>query len=289
MKISLIQVPYHLGQKDVGVARGPAHYIQSGVQRNLQDRDFEINVKTVQRSVAFEDELSAIVNVNSQLAACVKDAVADGDFPLVLAGDCNSCLGTLAGFDNARLGVIWFDAHGDFNTPETSISGFFDGMSLAITVGHCYKKLWAQIGKSSPIPEFLVLLAGVRDLDPKERERLELSKVHTVTTDELKQTELLKNLRLKLEQLQSQVNEIYLHIDIDVLDPEEAPGAGYRCPNGISSTLVEQAISMITKCFQIKAVALTNYRPEYDEKNKTVQVISHLLGVICTSLSLGSA
>lgn len=88
MKISLIQVPYHLGQKDIGVARGPDHYIQSGVQRNLQDRGFEINLKTVQRSISFENELSAIVNVNSQLAARVKDVVADGDFPIVLAGDC---------------------------------------------------------------------------------------------------------------------------------------------------------------------------------------------------------
>lgn len=162
-------------------------------------------------------------------------------------------------------------------------------MSLAITVGHCYKDLWVKIGKSSPIPESSVLLVGVRDLDPKERERLELSDVHTVTTDELKQIGPLKNLRLKLEQLQTQVNEIYLHIDVDVLDPKEAPGAGYRCPNGISSTLVEQAIGMIAECFQIKAVALTNYRPEYDEKNKTVQVSSQLLEVICTSLSLGSA
>jgi len=285
MKISLIQVPYHLGQKDVGVAMGPARYLQAGVDLNLQDRGFELTVETVQRNDPFKDELSAIVSVNSHLAECVKDAIADGSFPLVLAGDCNSCLGTLAGLDNSQIGIIWFDAHGDFNTPETSPSGFFDGMSVAIAVGHCYKDLWTHIGKNNPIPESYTLLVGVRDLDTEERERLALSEVNVVTTDELKQAGLKREFASKLAQLQSQVREIYLHLDIDVLDPQEAPGAGFRCPDGLYSNEVEQAVCMIAERFQIRAAALTNYRPDRDEDDRTIEVGLRLLNTIITHRS----
>ncbi|MFQ6052329.1 MAG: arginase family protein [Candidatus Hydrothermarchaeota archaeon] len=285
MKISLIQVPYHLGQGCVGVGMGPVRYMQAGANRNLLDRGFELKVETIQCNDRFEDELSAIVDIDTRLARCVKGAITSGYFPLVLGGNCNTCLGTLAGLDSYQIGIIWFDAHGDFNTPETSPSGFFDGMSLAIATGQCYRELWTLIENSSPIPESCTLLIGVRDLDPKEREHLEHSEIHVVAADELKKAGLMASLLPRLTELQSQVHEVYLHIDIDVLDPQEAPGVDFRCPNGLSSNEVEQVVQMITERFRIKAAALTAYDPDYDKDDKTLQIGLRLLNVIADEVA----
>ena len=85
-----------------------------------------------------------------RLAPVVRRAIEAGQFPLVLAGGCDASKGILSGFDHGHCGVVWFDAHGDFNTPETTSSGYFDGMSLAVITGHCYQSYWAQIGNSTP-------------------------------------------------------------------------------------------------------------------------------------------
>src|SRR5882672_6017626 len=123
-------------------------------------------------------EVDAIVAVNNALAVAVRRS--SDSFPIVVSGDCNSCLGTLSGLGSSDIGIIWFDAHGDMNTPETSPSGFFDGMSISIALGDCYPGVWSQLGNTSSIPAANVLLVATRDLDPLERPRIESSAVRMV-------------------------------------------------------------------------------------------------------------
>jgi arginase len=287
MKISLIQVPYHLGQEQVDMGQGPTGYIQAGADRNLIDQGFEVKVETVKRNVPEKDDmLKQIANINSNLAKSVKNAIGKGYFPLVLGGNCNNILGILSGISSpSKIGIIYFDAHGDYNTPEISISGFFDGMPLAIATGQCYPDLLTQIGNMSPIPESHTMQIGARDLDPKERELLENSEVQVVTTEELKEDIKMRSLHTALTKLQSKVNEVYLHIDIDVIDPQIAPGVNYRTPNGLSLDDIKTAIMMIGEKFKIKAAALTAYNPDHEKDEKTLQTGLQLLNIIAGTVS----
>jgi arginase len=115
-----------------------------------------------------------------QLAAAVRHAIVEGHFPFVLAGSCDVSKGVLADFRHERCGVVWIDAHADFNTPESTVTGFLPGMSLAVIAGHCYRNYWAEIGDNGPVPEAATLLLGVRELDPAERERLTRSAIRVI-------------------------------------------------------------------------------------------------------------
>lgn len=272
MKIKLIQVPYHLGKERVGMGLGPVRYMESDIVNEMINRGHEIISEKIQSTHDFNEELQAISHINTLLKNSVTDARKNGYFPLILGGNCNVALGTLAAFDETKVGVIWFDAHGDFNTPETTPSGFFDGMPLAIVTGQCYNDFWKKIGKNHPVQESHTLHVGVRDLDPEERESLERTEVSVITANDIKSKVLTQALLPKLNELRSQVENVYLHIDIDVVDPQEAPGVDYKSPYGLTSTDVAQAILMISEKFRVIAAALTAYNPSHDENNKTLNV-----------------
>jgi len=280
LKINLIQVPYHLGRNHVDKGIGPIRYLQAGADRNLLDQGFEITVEVIQHNTLSDDVQDAVAKVNSILSKQVKGAIESGDLPLVLAGDCNTCLGVLSGFNSQKIGVIWFDAHGDFNTPETSPSGFIDGMCLAIATGRCCENLRKRIGMTAPIPDSDVLLLGVRDLDPEERENLFNAKVPLVTSCELHQNEPLKVLLPKLKKLSLEVRDVYLHFDIDVFDPRVAPGVIFQSPDGLSFNEVEQAVRMISELFRIRAASICGYNPERDEEDRTLNAGLRLLNLI---------
>src|SRR3990170_107753 len=142
MRVRLIEVPYHMGMEGVGMGGGPTRLLEDGAARPVREAGATVRVTRVRLGRRPTDTLSALADVNARLARQVAAAVRDGTFPLVLAGNCNSCLGTIAGLFPARVGLVWLDAHGDFHTPETSRTGFLDGMPLAIAAGHCHAALW---------------------------------------------------------------------------------------------------------------------------------------------------
>ncbi len=285
MKIALIQVPYHVGRYQVGVGLGPISFIKAGAGRRLSDQGFEVRVEAVESEVPTTDELSAISEVNAHVARRVEETIADGFAPIVLAGDCNSCLGTLAGLGSSPIGIIWFDAHGDFNTPGTTTSGFFEGMPLAVASGRCYPDVWTRIGNSMPIPDSHILLVGVRDLDPGEREILEDSEVNLVTAHYLKDAGVNASLLQQLTRLKSRIGEVYLHIDVDVINLTEAPGVDFRCPGGLTSSEVQEAVQMIARHFRIKGATLAAFNPTVDEDEKTLRTGLNLLEAIANSVS----
>ena len=159
--------------------------------------------------------------VGKPLAAIVRKVAEVGRLPRVPAGGCDASQGVLAGFDHTVCGVVWFDAHGDFNTPQTTITGYLPAMSMAVITGHCYPSYWAQMGDSTPIAESATLMLGLRDLDPAEKERLEHSPIQVVKWREGKPE---SEVRKAIDELARRVPEVYLHIDIDSLDSEVAPG-----------------------------------------------------------------
>lgn len=238
----MIAVPYHLGRRAVEVGRGPLVVLEAFPQP----------------CVMVEGE--GVADVNSRLAR----AVAAHPRPvLVLAGNCNSCLGTLAGLDDP--GIVWFDAHGDFNTPETTISGALEGMSLAIATGHCYPELMQK-----PVPEENVVLAATRSLDPLEKVRLDESRIRLASLDALPR---------EVEALAGRVKTIYLHLDMDVLDPVVSPGVNFTEPGGISPAQLFCALELVIETGKLGAAAIANFNPDRDQESRTLKIIGELIEI----------
>jgi arginase len=278
MHVSLIQVPYMLGDERHGASRGPERLLQGGADRILAAAGVSGPVVRIDRGAPFRDSVSASLAVNRQVAAVISQAVDDGRFPLVLAGSCEVSIGVLAGFDHARCGVVWFDAHGDFNTPESTITGFFGGMPLAVITGHCYRNLWAQVGDSAPVAEAATLLIGVRDLDPAERERLQRSAVRTVPWLGGRP---LADIEAAVDELATRVPEVYLHVDVDALDPEAVPGIGdYRSPGGLSLADMESAIRATAARLRIRAATLATFNPEDDADGSALRACLRIIEVL---------
>jgi arginase len=262
--VSLIQVPYMSGDDRQGGSKGSGRLIEAGAGELVA----AAVVERVERGAPFRDSASASLAVNKRVARAVWEAVLDGERPLVLAGSCDACLGVLGGFDHSRCGVVWFDAHADFNTPESTVSGFFAGMSLAVVTGHCYRSFWSEIGDSAAVREEATLLLGVRDLSPEaERERLERSAIRVVEPP---------NLPAALADLS--VDEVYVHVDLDALDPEVAPGiVDAPVPGGLSLEEAEETIRAVAAQFPIRAAAVTTYNPELDRDERTLRAALRLL------------
>jgi arginase len=264
---AVIEVPFHMGLEEVGVGRGPARFLRAatgpGGYPALSDGSAPAQVVHLRLRDATAAGMDAIVDLNRGLRAAVRDVIAAGACPVVLAGNCNSALGTLAGMDADRLGIVWLDAHADFNTPETSRSGALDGMVLAAAVGHCHAELRERIGMERTLREENVLLAGWRDLDADERPRLEASRIIAREAGNLADVPAL------LARLSRRVDAVYLHIDIDFLDPVESPGVNFRGPGGVPLAQAEPLVTEIARALPVAAVALTNHNPEYDPEGLT--------------------
>ncbi len=287
MPVCLIQVPYMIGDDRHSASKGPARYARAALEL-LAAKGIAVTTERVERGQPFRDSVSASVAVNQQLAGLVRQAVAEGRLPLVLAGSCDASMGTLAGFDHARCGVIWFDAHGDFNTPDSTITGFFAGMSLAVITGHCYRNLWARVGSNVAIAESATLLVGVRDVDPAERERLERSAIQVVSWHDGKP---LGDVLASLDALATRVEEIYVHVDLDALDPQIAPGiVDFPAPGGLSVAEMERILGAAAARFRIRAASLTTFDPDRDQGEKTLRaglrIVELLAGHVLKDFSI---
>ncbi|MDQ3928106.1 MAG: arginase family protein, partial [Chloroflexota bacterium] len=248
MKVALVEVPYYFGRERYSMGAGPRRYINAGAVRELERAGFEVRLDRVGIRPIYDDA-TAISKVNSLVAGTVSMAMDAGFFPLVLAGLCNTSLGVLGGVGGNATGIIWFDAHGDFNTPQTSKSGFLDGMALAIATGRCYAELRERAGQAQPVAESRTLLVGPRDLDPGELDNLSASEVTVIEYSEVQESGLASRLLPALDVLQSRTREIYLHLDVDVLDHAEAPANKYSTPGGLPVLEVEAAIREIARRF----------------------------------------
>lgn len=251
---------------------GPIRYVEAGVARRLRNRGWHVEFTFAERPVGLaSDQLTSIVAIDRALAEKVKSAIEQDTIPVVLGGNCNSCLGTLAGLQLPRVGVVWLDAHGDFQTPKTSPSGYFDGMPLAIVTGHCFKQLRRQIGQKDPIPESLILHIGGRGMDRKQRARIERSNIQVVWASDVKNRGPYHAVRPGLQALRSHVKSVYLHVDIDVLDPEYAPGVDFPMESGLSPNDVVRILHRVANRFQVRGVALTAYNPSKDLRGRTLR------------------
>lgn len=284
MNIQIILVPYDSGQKDVRMGRGPDAFIQHGLGEVLQMDGHVVEVERIASQDPFSAEIGTAFELNRILSGRVRAAVDGKMFPIVLAGNCICSVGTLAGIGQKEMGLVWFDGHGDFNTPETTVSGFLDGMALAIATGRCWRNLSAGIPNFHPVAERDVILVGSRDFDKEEKNMLDGSGIALVSGTFIRHTNIVEALKPALGALEPRVKQVHLHIDLDVLDPAQTPANHLAPPGGLFAGETELAIRMIRGRFPVSSVCIAAYDPECDPQRSTLEAGIKLLRVILREL-----
>ncbi|MGZ4198097.1 MAG: arginase family protein, partial [Solirubrobacteraceae bacterium] len=184
------------------------------------------------------------------------------------AGNCNICLGALGGIGAARCGIVWLDAHGDYHTPDTTESGFFDGMGLAIATGAAWRGLAASIPGFHAVAEKDTVLVGVRDTESGERDRLEQGAVNVIEGGGGPGRLAIDALAGTLRKIAERVDEIYLHVDFDVLDPSLGPANEFATPGGLGLDDLGTVAAIVASEAPIGAVSFTAYNPDVDARER---------------------
>ena len=287
-KISIIGVPMDLGQLRRGVDMGPSAIRYAGISERLEALqyevedcgDIEINKK---HSVHSENtnlkNLKAVAEASNNLAEKVDSVIQSGSFPLVLGGDHSIAIGTLAGVAKHynNLGVIWYDAHGDLNTAETSPTGNIHGMPLAVSIGLGHDELTGIYGESPKVKPENIIIIGARDLDEGEKALIKEKGIKVYTMHEVDRLGMTQVIEEAIEYLREKTDGVHLSLDLDGLDPNDAPGVGTPVIGGISYRESHLAMEMLAESGLITSAEFVEVNPILDEKNNTASVAVALM------------
>ena len=258
--VHVLAVPYDSAHRARRMGAGPMHLVGCGLLDRLRETGARVELcELAPTSESWVAEIGTAFDLDRQLAREVAAARLRSAFPLTLAGNCITSVGTVGGLGAGATGVLWFDAHGDFNTPETTIGGFLDGMALATVVGRCWRSLAAGVPGFTPVAEENVVLVGARDLDPAEAELLAASGVV-----HLRAGDVATRLDAQLEALGRRVDQLYVHVDLDVLDASEGQVNVYSGGPGLSRAELLAAIAAAGRRCRVVGAAITAYDPGCD-------------------------
>ncbi|HKI50435.1 MAG TPA: arginase [Geothermobacteraceae bacterium] len=275
--IEVVGVPIDLGQTQRGVDLGPGALRYAGLRRQLRQLGYELidrgNLDVPVRDSLPErrqsNDLPAIRDICSAVYASARRTCELGHRAVFLGGDHSIAIGTVGGITHTEsVGLIYLDAHGDFNTPETSPSGNIHGMPLATLLGAGHPEL-VDIGRPGPKlkPEDVVLI-GLRELDEGEKQRLKESGMQIYTMREIDERGIHTVTREALQQLGTH-KRLHVSLDLDVLDPAEAPGVGSAAPGGLSYREAQLLCELIADTGRLSSVDLVEINPILDEHNRT--------------------
>jgi arginase len=267
MRVDLVTVPYRYDERGEGLGAGPDALLAAGLPERLGAAGVELTGPHEARlDPALQEEGRTALNIGrlgADTARLVAMARRNGDGALVLAGDDTAAIGVVSGLKQAAgagvaIGVVWVDAHGDFNTPETSFSGILAGMPVAIMAGLA-GPLWRDAaGLATPVATEHIILAGTRELDEKEEALIRSTDVRVVPASELCDGD---DFAQAIDRLVRCCAQLYLHVDLDVLDPRFVPSASTPSANGLS---VEELVTTMAKVLQtgkVAAVAISSLNP----------------------------
>jgi len=283
--ISAVVVPYELGRLREGVGCGPEHLLEHGAEAALRSGGAHVSTHMVELDDRFNASGSgdgdAAFELIRLVALEVRRARAEDAFPVVLSGSCFAGVGVVAGLDEPAPGVVWFDAHADFNEPATSISGYMDGMGLAIMTGGAWQAMLAAVPGARPVPESSVVLAGARAFDPPEEVRLAAARIVQITPDRLRTPGALVE---AVAAIAPAITGLYVHLDLDVLDASAATVNVYSSPDGPDGDQLDALVAELMRAFPVRAVSLTAYDPAFDTEGRVPPIALRILRTIAASL-----
>ena len=259
-------VPYDSGYRGLRMGAGPLRLAEL-----LGDP-----VETIETELQFPTEIATAFDLYRRLAEKVHEAQAANDFPVVLSGNCGAINGVAAGLGMERLAVVWFDAHGEYMTPETTVSGFLDGMPLSILTGRCFKRLAATIPWFRPLPPTLTMLVGSRDYSPGEREELLNDSIPLVEPASLTEP----NVARWLDAMRANADRVIIHVDLDVLDPRFGRANQYAAEGGLSPEEILRVIELARKRFTIAALVVASFDPGADDDGRVAEIGARIVRAV---------
>lgn len=278
LNISIIGVPMDLGQNRRGVDMGPSAIRYAGVVERLQELghsvddvgDIAIGRRETSQNTKLRN-LEEVVAANTILANRVHDIIGEGNFPIVLGGDHSIAIGTLAGladrYDN--LGVIWYDAHADLNTAETSPSGNIHGMPLAVSIGLGHEALVNIRDFAPKIKPENVVIIGARSVDPGERDLIREKGIKVFSMHEIDKLGMSEVMTQTIQYFKDRkVDGVHLSLDLDGLDPLYTPGVGTPVAGGITYRESHLAMEMLYASEMVTSAEFVEVNPILDEKIK---------------------
>jgi arginase len=282
-----------LGASRRGVDMGPSAVRYTDLRDRLEklghDVDDTGNVEVpfredaargAQRGARF---LGAITDVCTEVAKRTRGALEDGRIPVVLGGDHALAAGSIAGAaahlhaKGQRLGALWIDAHGDLNTPATSRSGNVHGMPLAALLGHGDKAMVGISGDAHALRASDVALIGLRDLDVPERQHIKKWGLSAFTMRALDEKGTRNVIEEAIQVATRDTAGIWVSFDMDVIDPEEAPGVGTAVPGGMTYREAHLAMEMLADTGKVIGLDLVEVNPVLDERNRTAEIACELI------------
>jgi arginase len=262
--VALIIVPYDAGLRGIRLGRGPEHLLDCGMARALEQDGHEVSISWVESSVDPPAEIAVAFDLARSIAGLVAEARAADQFPLVLAGNCFAAVGTVAGLGAADAGVVWLDAHGDLNTPDTTRSGMLDGMALATLTGRCWRGLTATVPGFAPIADRRLLLVGARDLDPSEEALTAAVGIRRVTPRDVGREGARQAVAPVVGRMARGVDSFYLHVDLDVLDPDVASVNEFSAPGGFTLEDMRDVVETVAEAGTLGGASMTALDPAFD-------------------------
>jgi arginase len=272
MQIQPIGMPYDLSRHNARMGRTPAALLPL-LARALPDAAPPVVVEAATLS---GDEIADLGDIARTLAAAVRAARDAGRLPLIVGGDCTTAIGAAAGLGSDIAGVVWIDAHGDFNTPAISPSGYLGGMPLAVIAGRGLEQLRLAAGLEQPLPEHGMALLGARDLDPLERQALDASEVTVLDTEAVRKPG--PTLDGVLERIAA-LGPIYLHLDVDVLDATQMPGVVYPTSGGLTIEELSGLLRQIRARCEVACATLSAVNLEPLDEAKQALVLGRAVAL----------
>ena len=289
--VRIVGAPTDYGADRRGVDMGPSAIRYAGLESHVESAGLEcadwgnLEVPIVERAaeppaddhVKFIEETEAVC---TQLADVVADILDAGEFPLVLGGDHSISIGSIGGSSRgADLGVLWFDAHGDYNTPATSPSGNIHGMTLAAALGHgaFAEEAWAH---APGFAEENLVWVGLRDLDPGEAERIRESEATAFTMADVDERGMVEVIETALDVATAGVDGLHVSLDLDWLEPTEAPGVGTPVAGGATYREAHFALERVAardaETGLLRSMDLVEVNPILDDRNETAELATEL-------------
>jgi arginase len=264
--LDLIAVPWDVERSDTGAARAPGELAARGFPDRLRAAGREVREITVEPDLDGSPKAERVAEIGQGIARAVARARAEERFPLVLSGGCLAAVGVVAGLQRVGgdPGVVWIDAHGDFNTPETSPSGYWDGMALAAVCGVSLTDLSDAVGLKPLAVDRAIHLAG-RAFDPLETANIRRHGLETVAADELAGPGARETIRHR-----TGAGGWYLHVDLDGLDPQDVPAVGFPEPDGARLDDLLEALGGLPPPAAMTFSALSFDRANDEEAERTI-------------------
>jgi arginase len=274
--IRLINVPYDSGKYGQRMGYGPIQLIQN-LMHKIRTKVGHIEVMSVEADQEFPSEISTTFMLLDSIKHEVADAFSKKEFPLLLSGNCSTSVAVVAAYSKA-VGVIWFDAHADCETPDTTSSGFLDGMALSMLLKRSWKnKLDSLI--NAPVHGSQVVLIGSREISAFEKAFITENKIHVASvTDIRSNSQVLLNIRQSF--IDADVTMLHLHLDVDVIDPEVAIANSYSVPGGLLTNEVIDSIEFFREKIPITSAVISSFDPVFDRQGKMLGAIEQVINCI---------